>query len=202
MAAPDGDLEALINATKPGGAAYADASFDVVVGTAETPIGPLLLAITERGLAVCCYESEEAMLPRVTRLISPRLGRDRRRLDPVRRELDAYFAGRLQSFATPVDLRLTSGFGRIVLRSLLDVPYGTTTTYDELAARIGHHNAVRAVANALATNPVCVVLPCHRVVPSGFPADPSVGGYAGGADAKLYLLTLEEYAPRRRPAEG
>ncbi|TDQ52311.1 methylated-DNA--[protein]-cysteine S-methyltransferase [Actinorugispora endophytica] len=165
--------------------------FDVVTGTAETPVGFLSLALTERGLVSCSFDPEEAVLPRLARAVSTRIGPHDAWLDPVRRELNAYFEGRLTAFTIPLDLRLTSDFGRVVLRSLLDVPYGSTTSYAALAARIGHANAIRAVANTLATNPLCLFLPCHRVVPAEYPD--LVGAYAGGSDAKRYLLTLEHF---------
>ncbi|MFC7326137.1 methylated-DNA--[protein]-cysteine S-methyltransferase [Marinactinospora rubrisoli] len=201
----DGDLDALVRATAAGPTAAAPpprsrpivrpAQHDVVIGTAETPVGFLTLALTHRGLVCCSFDSEDSVLPRLSRAVSADIGRQDGRLDPVRRELNAYFDGRLTSFSVPLDLRLTSDFGRVVLRSLLDVPWGTTLTHARLAERIGRSNAVRAVANTLATNPICVLLPCHRIVPEDYPAE--VGPYAGGPDAKRYLLTLEHF---KRPA--
>lgn len=197
MGDPDSDIEALIRATSPG-STTAEPGFDVAVGTVDTPIGDLTVALTERGVLTCQYEEEQRVAARLARTFSKRVGRSAHRIDAIRREVEAYFAGRLQTFTTPPDLRLTSDFARAALRATLDVPYGSTITYRELAARIGRPQAVRAVANALNTNPVTLVLPCHRVVPDGYAADGDPGSYAGGEDAKLYLLTLEEYAPRRR----
>ncbi|WP_158562858.1 methylated-DNA--[protein]-cysteine S-methyltransferase [Marinitenerispora sediminis] len=198
----DGDLDALIRATATTPAASTalparprptvrPAQHDVVIGTAETPVGFLTLALTQRGLVSCSFDSEDSVLPRLSRAVSADIGRQENRLDPVRRELNAYFEGRLTSFSIPLDLRLTSDFGRVVLRSLLDVPWGATLTHARLAERIGRGNAGRAVANTLATNPICVLLPCHRIVPEDYPAE--VGCYAGGPDAKRYLLTLERF---------
>lgn len=204
------DLDALVQVISPAQAdtvprprpASSGAPFDVVTGTAETPVGFLSLALTERGIASCSYDPEDTVTPRLARAVSTRIGSHSAWLDPVRRELDAYFEGQLTSFTIPLDLRLTSDFGRVVLRSLLDVPYGSTTSYTALAARIGHVNATRAVANTLATNPLCLFLPCHRVVPAEHPD--RVGAYAGGADAKRYLLALERFrggGPGREAAE-
>ncbi|GLU49867.1 methylated-DNA--[protein]-cysteine S-methyltransferase [Nocardiopsis ansamitocini] len=201
--AVDRDIDALINAVSavPPGmvrrpqVAPREIPFDVVSGTAETPVGFLSLALTPRGLVSCSFDSEDTVLPRLARAVSPRIGPHDAWLEPVRQELNAYFEGRLTAFTVPLDLRLTSDFGRVVLRSLLDVPYGSTTFHTDLAARIGRASATRAVANTLATNPLCLFLPCHRVVPPDYPGE--CGPYTGGTAAKQYLLRLER--ERRSP---
>ncbi|MDT0302210.1 methylated-DNA--[protein]-cysteine S-methyltransferase [Streptomonospora wellingtoniae] len=195
------DIDALVRATSPAagedragpaGAAPAPARgvpFDVVTGVVETPVGFLFCAMTEAGLAACSFAPEETVVERLERAVSANIGPHDAHLDPVRRQIGAYFAGRLSAFTVPLDLRLTGDFGRVVLRSLLDVPYGSTVTLGGLAARMGRPNARRAVASTLAENPLCLFLPCHRVVGDDHPGDP--GPYSGGTAAKRGLLALE-----------
>ncbi|MBO3745985.1 methylated-DNA--[protein]-cysteine S-methyltransferase [Streptosporangiaceae bacterium NEAU-GS5] len=180
-----GDLEALLRVTAPG--YVGESPPQVAFGTADTPVGRLTLGVTTRGVVACSYEDEHTVFARLNQAIGTFIGPDPRRIDPLRRELEAYFAGRLRAFSTPVDLRLASGFTRTAVQMAAAVPYGKTTTYRDIAARMGRPQALRAVANALTSNPVCVIVPCHRVVEG--PDTP--GSYAGGADAKHYLLTLE-----------
>jgi methylated-DNA-[protein]-cysteine S-methyltransferase len=165
---------------------------DVAVATADSPVGPLLLAATPEGLVRVAYASEghDAVLQSLADRISPRVLRAPARLDPVRRQLDEYFAGRLRAFDLPLDLRLSAGFRRAVLTHLRDVAYGTTASYATLATAAGNPRAVRAVGTACATNPLPVVIPCHRVVRS----DGALGGYVGGPAAKRTLLDLEAAA--------
>ena len=122
--------------------------------------------------------------------ISPRLLRRPQRLDGVIRQLDDYFAGRRRDFELPLDLRLAHGFRRTVLDELRAVGYGTTVSYTELATAAGRPRAVRAAGSACATNPIPIVIPCHRVLRS----DGSLGGYGGGLPAKRALLDLEQRA--------
>jgi methylated-DNA-[protein]-cysteine S-methyltransferase len=156
-----------------------DVRYDVV----DTPVGELLLAATERGLARIHYDprDQEEELGRV-------FGRRvlRSPLDDVRRELDEYFEGKRRDFDLPLDLRVAA-FHAEVLDELSRVPYGMTTTYGALAAKVGHPRAARAVGTVMNRNPIPIVLPCHRVVG----ANGSLTGYAGGLDRKLQLLTLE-----------
>lgn len=185
MAMSSGDLDALLRVTAPN--YMGENPPEVAFGTADTPVGRLVLAVTERGVVACSYENEHVVFERVSRTVASSIGPDPRRLDPLRRELDAYFAGRLRAFTVAVDWRLASPFARTVLQKTAAVPYGSTTTHAELAARIGRPQAVRAVGNALASNPVCVIVPCHRAVESAA----SLGGYPGGPAAKEFLLRLE-----------
>src|SRR5690606_33051107 len=112
------------------------------------------------------------------------------RLDGAARELDEYFEGRRRSFDLPLDLRLSTGFRREVVNHLPSIGYGRTESYAQVAAAAGHPRAVRAVGSACATNPLPVVVPCHRVVRS----DGTLGGYLGGPEAKTALLALEHAA--------
>jgi methylated-DNA-[protein]-cysteine S-methyltransferase len=163
---------------------------DVSYAVTDSPVGRLVLAATGAGVVACSYDEEAAVLDRLTRLLSPRLLHHPGRLDAVRRELDAYFGGKARAFTVAVDLTLAAPFTREVLAALGSVPYGTTTTYGRVAAELGRPRAARAVGNALGVNPLCVLLPCHRVVPAGR----GVGGYAGGPAAKTLLLDLERGA--------
>jgi methylated-DNA-[protein]-cysteine S-methyltransferase len=180
-----GDLEALVRVTAPG--YVGETPPDVAFGMTDTPVGRLALGVTARGVVACSYENEHVIFERVSREIGTFIGPDPRRLDPIRRELDAYFSGRLRAFTVPVDLRLATAFARTVLQMTMAVHYGNVTTYQEIAERIGRPQALRAIGNALTANPVCVIVPCHRAVEAaGHP-----GGYAGGLAAKEQLLRLE-----------
>jgi methylated-DNA-[protein]-cysteine S-methyltransferase len=165
---------------------------DVAYRTIDTPVGTLLLAATEKGLVRVAYarEDHDLVLDRLANSVSPRVLRAPARLDPATRELEEYFAGRRSLFDLPLDLRLAQGFRRIVLSHLTEIGYGKTATYAAIAAAAGNPKAVRAVGTACATNPLPIVVPCHRVVRS----DGTVGQYAGGADAKRALLALEAAA--------
>ncbi len=163
---------------------------DVSYTISETPVGPLVLAATEAGLIACSYADEGEVTERIAKAVSPRVLRSPRRLDAVRHELDEYFDGRRREFTVPVHTVLAALFARTVLESLRQVPYGSTTTYGRVARAIQRPTASRAVGNALNANPVCIVLPCHRVLRG----DGTVGGYAGGPTAKQLLLTLEHGA--------
>jgi methylated-DNA-[protein]-cysteine S-methyltransferase len=161
---------------------------DVAYRTVDTPVGALLLAATDKGLVRVAFESgHDTALTQLAELVSPRVLAAPTRLDPVARQLDEYFAGRRTGFDVPLDLRLASGFRRAVVEHLPAIQYGRTETYAQVAAAAGSPRAVRAVGTACALNPLPVVVPCHRVVRS----DGSYGQYAGGADAKRVLLTME-----------
>lgn len=165
---------------------------DVAYRTLDTPLGALLLAATQDGLVRLAYsrEGHEAVLAALAVDVSPRVLAAPRRLDSAARQLDEYFAGSRQRFELPVDLRLRSGFRRRVLEALRQLPFGKTVSYGVLAGEVGSPRASRAVGSACATNPVPIVVPCHRVVRG----DGAIGGYVGGADAKATLLALEAAA--------
>jgi methylated-DNA-[protein]-cysteine S-methyltransferase len=162
---------------------------DVAYRTLDTPVGPLLVAATPMGLVRIAYrvEGHDAVLDRLARELSPRILRAPERLDRAAHELDEYFAGRRTAFDLPLDLSLARGFRRKVLSHLVRIAYGTTASYAAIAKASGSPRAVRAVGSACATNPLPVVVPCHRVVRS----DGALGGYAGGLDVKRALLDLE-----------
>lgn len=174
-------------------AAAADAGLlDVAYRTLDTPVGPLLLAATDVGLVRVAYarEDHDAVLQRLADEISPRILEAPGRLDTVAREIDEYFRGMRTAFDVPLDFRLAKGFRREVLTHLPEIGYGHTASYATIAAAAGSPRAVRAVGTACATNPLPVVVPCHRVVRS----DGSIGQYAGGVEVKQALLTMEAAA--------
>jgi methylated-DNA-[protein]-cysteine S-methyltransferase len=163
---------------------------DVTYRTLDTPVGTLLLAATDAGLVRVAYavEGHDAVLARLAERISPRVLAAPARLDPPAEQLEEYFAGRRRRFELALDWRLASGFRRAVLGQLAaGVGYGQTASYAALARLAGHPKAFRAAGSACATNPLPVVVPCHRVVRS----DGGIGEYVGGADAKRALLSLE-----------
>lgn len=171
--------------------AHDDGLLDVAYRTVDSPVGPLLLAATPAGLVRIAFELEgvDAVLEELATKISPRVLEAPRRLDPVARELDEYFTGTRRDFDLPVDFRLSSGFRRTVQRYLPQIAFGQTETYKQVAEHIDNPKAVRAVGTACATNPIPVVIPCHRVLRS----DGGLGGYRGGLEAKTVLLELENY---------
>ena len=172
-------------------AAQRDGILDVAYRIIDSPVGPLLVAATESGLVRVAYASEnhDAVLQSLADRISPRILTSAR-LDSVARELDEYSDGHRQRFDVPLDWRLSAGFRSIVLHHLPEIGYGHTASYAAVARLAGHPKAVRAVGSACATNPLPVIVPCHRVVRS----DGSMGGYLGGVAAKRTLLTLEAAA--------
>ena len=166
------------------GAGLVDVSFDV----ADTPIGPLLVAVTENGLCRISFDPvPERETEDLARTFGVRVLRAPRQVDPVRRELDEYFEGRRREFDVRIDLRGRSEFTRLVLERLAGVPYGQVTTYGSLAADVGKPRAARAVGTIMNRNPIPIVLPCHRVVGS----NGSLVGYGGGLERKRLLLDLE-----------
>jgi methylated-DNA-[protein]-cysteine S-methyltransferase len=170
-------------------AAEADRLLDLAYRTVDSPVGTLLLAATVQGLVRVAYDREDHdhVLQGLSNQISPRILRAPRRLDQVARQLAEYFAGKRHDFVLPLDFRLAHGFKRAVLGHLVLINYGHTETYAEVAAATGRARAVRAVGTACATNPLPVVVPCHRVLRS----DGKLGGYIGGLEAKATLLSLE-----------
>jgi methylated-DNA-[protein]-cysteine S-methyltransferase len=161
-----------------------DVGFDVV----DSPVGDLLVAASDRGLAAISFDSDPGEhLEYLARIAGPRVLRSPKSIDAARRELDEYFAGRRRTFDLSLDLRALAPFTVSVLGELARVPYGKTTTYGELARRVGHPRAARAVGTVMNRNRIPIVLPCHRVVG----ATGGLTGYAGGLDVKLTLLELE-----------
>ncbi|WP_082812669.1 methylated-DNA--[protein]-cysteine S-methyltransferase [Cellulomonas timonensis] len=164
-------------------------SLDVAYRTLDTAVGPLLLAATDVGLVRVAFgvQDHDLVLDDLARRISPRVLRAPQRLDRAAREIDEYLAGHRRDFDLPLDLRLTSGFRRIVVEHLPRIGYGHTESYTQVATAAGNPKAVRAAGTACALNPLPIVVPCHRVVRS----DGTFGNYAGGTDAKRTLLHLE-----------
>jgi methylated-DNA-[protein]-cysteine S-methyltransferase len=162
---------------------------DVAYRTVDTPVGTMLLAATPTGLVRVAYQREglDAVLRNLAGKVSPRILRAPRRLDEAARQLEDYFAGRRTTFDLPLDLSLSTGFRRLVLAYLPAISYGQTASYQSVAAAVHNPKAVRAVGTACATNPLPVVVPCHRVVRS----DGQLGAYLGGPEIKHRLLDLE-----------
>jgi methylated-DNA-[protein]-cysteine S-methyltransferase len=162
---------------------------DVAFRTMDSPFGPLLLAATVDGVVRVAFASEDHddVLADLSVSVSPRILHFPARLEAAARELDEYFAGRRRGFDVPVDLRLARGFRRDVLAHLRQIAFGATESYAVVARAAGSPKAVRAVGTACATNPVPLLVPCHRVVRS----DGSIGQYRGGVEVKRTLLALE-----------
>ena len=167
-------------------AAEREGLVDVAYDLAESPVGELLVAVTERGLCRIAYRPEEG-IDEIAADFGARVLRLPRRLDRVRRQLDEYFAGRRHEFELETDLTPVPAFQQHVLHELALVPFGQVTTYGALAAKVGRPHAARAVGGAMNRNPIPIVLPCHRVIGS----NGSLTGYAGGLDRKEALLRLE-----------
>ncbi|HEX3828149.1 MAG TPA: methylated-DNA--[protein]-cysteine S-methyltransferase [Sporichthyaceae bacterium] len=165
---------------------------DVAYRTVDSPVGTLLLAATPTGIVRVAYEREDldAVLMQLAARLSPRIVAAPRRLEPAVRQLDEYFAHRREGFDLPLDLSLSSGFRRRVLEHLPAIGYGRTASYATVAAAVDNPKAVRAVGSACATNPLPLIIPCHRVVRS----DGGMGNYLGGLPAKRLLLDLEAVA--------
>jgi methylated-DNA-[protein]-cysteine S-methyltransferase len=164
-------------------------AIDVAYASADSPFGPLLLAQTRRGLVrvgLPNQDSDELLVDLAAR-VSPRVLEAPRALDEARRELDLYFEGKLERFGLPLDWRLSGGFRQRVLRAINRIPYGQTRSYTEMARRAGNERAVRAAGTACGSNPIPLVVPCHRVLRSGG----ALGGYGGGLPMKRALLELE-----------
>ena len=167
-----------------------DDLLDVAYAEEDTPVGRLLLAATPRGIVRIAFDLEppEQVLEDLAGRISPRVLEAPQRLDPLRRELDEYFAGRRRRFDLPLDWQLSApGFRRHAQEALLQIPYGETRTYAQLAAEAGSPRAVRAAGTACGMNYLPIVVPCHRIVRTGG----ALGGYGGGVERKELLLELE-----------
>jgi methylated-DNA-[protein]-cysteine S-methyltransferase len=169
--------------------AEAEGLLDVAYTTIDSPVGSLLLAATPNGLVRVAFatENHDRVLDTLAQRLSPRVLKAPKRLDRVARELNEYFARKRQVFDIQLDLSLSKGFRQLVQRRLPEIAYGQTRTYGQVAELVGNPKAVRAVGTACATNPLPVVVPCHRVLRS----DGTQGGYVGGPEAKAALLSLE-----------
>jgi methylated-DNA-[protein]-cysteine S-methyltransferase len=171
-----------------------DELIDVAYATVDSPFGELLVARTGRGIVKLALPSHrgheltrDEILEELAAEVSPRVLEAPRRLDEARRELDAYFQGRLHSFDLAVDWRLAHGFADRVLHQVTRIPYGKTLSYGELAAKAGNPRAYRAAGTACGINPVPLIVPCHRVLQAGG----KLGNYGGGPEMKRALLELE-----------
>jgi methylated-DNA-[protein]-cysteine S-methyltransferase len=163
---------------------------DVAYASVDSPLGPLVVATTPKGLVCVSYSEfhgEDEVLEELARRISPRVLEAPAKLDPVRRELDEYFEGRRHDFGVSIDWSYLAGFTREVLRATAKIPFGDVSTYAGVADAAGSPRAVRAAGNALGSNPMPVIVPCHRVVRTGG----ALGGYTGGIERKEFLLRLE-----------
>jgi methylated-DNA-[protein]-cysteine S-methyltransferase len=165
---------------------------EVAYRIVDSPVGRLLLAATERGLVRVAFEQEgfDGVLSGLAGRLGPRILHAPWKLDQAAAELDEYFAGRRRQFGVPLDFVLSHGFRLSVQQRLPDIGYGRTMSYRQVAELLDRPGAVRAVGTACATNPLPVVVPCHRVLRS----DGSLGGYLGGLEAKATLLELEDRA--------
>lgn len=173
-------------------AARADAEgiVDVAYAVLDSPIGRLLVASTDEGVVKVSFpnEDEDAVLENLASRLSPRVLEVPRRVDNARRQLDEYFEGRRQEFDVALDWTLMRrGFAERVLRATARIPYGRVSTYREVADEAGNRAATRAAGNALGSNPIPVIVPCHRVLRTGG----GLGGYGGGLPTKEFLLRLE-----------
>lgn len=170
-------------------AADAGADLDVGYQIIDSPVGPLLLAATTRGLVRIAFEREgfDAVRESLSERIGPRLLPRRDSVRETESQLAQYFSGDRKVFSIVIDELLTGGFRAEVQQKLTQIPFGQTASYAELARLVGRPTAVRATASACATNPLPIVRPCHRIVRS----DGTPGGYLGGAEAKEMLLSLE-----------
>jgi methylated-DNA-[protein]-cysteine S-methyltransferase len=172
-----------------GGRIATEGLADVSYASLDSPFGMLTVAVTERGLVRLAFPEEDidAVLERLAARISPRIVEAPAPPDSIRRELDEYFAKRRRRFELALDWTLVGPFGRRVLRAASAIPYGGVLSYTQVAAEAGSPRGSRAAGNALGSNPIPIVVPCHRVLRSGG----ALGGYAGGLDRKRWLLELE-----------
>lgn len=162
---------------------------DVSYASIDSPLGTLLVASTRRGLVRVAFPEEgtDAVLERLSSELSPRIVEAHGRLERERRELEEYFLGSRRAFELPLDWSLIGPFAKRVLRATVRIPYGGSLSYGQVAARAGSPRGSRAAGNALGSNPIPIVIPCHRVLRAGG----ALGGYGGGLERKRALLSLE-----------
>ena len=169
---------------------------DISYGEMDSPLGTLVLAVTDRGLVRLAFaDSNPDALPDLARTLSPRILRRPAKTDSARRELDEYFNGMRRDFDTPLDWALIRGFGRRVLEAAVAIPFGQVSTYLAVATQAGNPRASRATGNALGANPIPIIIPCHRVLRTGG----GYGGYTGGIHRKERLLRIEGVSQERLP---
>ncbi len=175
--------------TKMINSAINDNLIDIAYCTIDSPIGELLIAASDEGVLRVAFLAErfDSVLQEIAANVSTRILRVPQRLDFARRQLDEYFSGSRTVFDLPLDMRLSKGFRLSVLHTLSTIEYGQTKSYSQVAEVVGNPKAVRAVGTACATNPIPIIIPCHRVLRS----DGTLGGYLGGLDMKRSLLRLE-----------
>jgi methylated-DNA-[protein]-cysteine S-methyltransferase len=169
--------------------ADAEGLLDVAWATLDTPLGPIAVFVTPRGVVRVAYDRENfaQVADEVAERVSPRVLLAPERTDAVRKQLDAYFEKGRREFDLAIDWTLVRGFNQGVLQATAAIPYGEVASYGEVAAAAGSPRAARAAGNALAGNPIPIVVPCHRVIH----ADGGLGGYTGGLETKRFLLKLE-----------
>jgi methylated-DNA-[protein]-cysteine S-methyltransferase len=162
---------------------------DIAFARVGSPFGELLIASTGKGvvqISLTGYDQSETLEDLAAR-VSPRIFESAKRLDPVRRQLDEYFAGKRKAFDVPLDWQLSKGFALRVLKATARIPYGKMSTYRQMAEKAGNVRATRAAGNALGGNAIPIIVPCHRVLRTGG----GLGGYGGGLPMKEALLKME-----------
>lgn len=195
-ALPPGDAGAAAAAGRFLARAEDEGLVEVAYGSVDSPFGELLAAVTPRGLLRLSYDPSrnDEVLAAIAEKVSPRVLEAPAKLDPVRRELDEYFEGKRHRFDLKLDWSLTRGFFQRILRATAGVGYGELATYKQMADAAGSPRAVRAAGNALGSNPIPIVVPCHRIVRTGGKMGGyggNLGPYIGGPGIKQRLLELE-----------
>jgi methylated-DNA-[protein]-cysteine S-methyltransferase len=186
---PEDERSAALAAKRLSARAAAEGLADIGYGTVDSPFGTLIAAVTDEGLVRLAFPEEplDEVLDRLAAKLSPRIVEAPARFERVRRELDEYFSGKRRDFDVPLDRVLMSAFAQKVLAATSAIPYGSVSTYNEMATAAGSPRGSRAAGNALGSNPIPVIVPCHRVLRTGG----NLGGYGGGLDRKRWLLELE-----------
>ncbi|MEO8247346.1 MAG: methylated-DNA--[protein]-cysteine S-methyltransferase [Chloroflexota bacterium] len=190
---PAGDLDMARLRAGLGERAAAAHLLDVAYATLDSPLGELTVFVTPRGVVRVAFADEprDAILDEMAARLSPRVLAAARPTDEARRQLDAYLSGERRAFDLPLDWTLIRGFAIGILRATAAVPYGSTSTYRDVAVAAGSPRGARAAGNALGSNPIPIIVPCHRILH----ASGGLGGYAGGLDRKRTLLRLEGVLP-------
>ncbi|MFI5010649.1 MAG: methylated-DNA--[protein]-cysteine S-methyltransferase [Solirubrobacterales bacterium] len=186
---PEDERSAALAAERLSARAAAEGLADIGYGAVDSPFGTLIAAATDEGLVRLAFPEEplDEVLDRLAAKLSPRIVEAPTRFERVRRELDEYFSGKRRDFDVPLDRVLMSAFAQKVLAATSAIPYGSVSTYTEMATAAGSPRGSRAAGNALGSNPIPVIVPCHRVLRTGG----NLGGYGGGLDRKRWLLELE-----------